>query len=141
MALALSFTMLCGTSVSVVSAATSGSCGATGSKVNYSYDVSTNVLTISGTGAIKNYADSTAAVLRAPWYEYKSKCVSVVIQEGVTKIGNYNFSNKLCVSIKNYVWHCLSKPMKEFLSQINLENEIKFLVRLTFLITSPGCKK
>lgn len=93
MALALSFTMLCGTSVSVVSAATSGSCGATGSKVNYSYDVSTNVLTISGTGAIKNYADSTAAFLRAPWYEYKSKCVSVVIQEGVTKIGNYNFSN------------------------------------------------
>lgn len=93
MALALSFTMLCGTSVAVVSAATSGSCGATGSKVNYSYDESTNVLTISGTGAIKDYYNSTAAVLRAPWYEYKSKCVSIVIQDGVTKIGNFNFSN------------------------------------------------
>lgn len=66
MALALSFTMLCGTSVAVVSAATSGSCGAAGSKVNYSYDESTNVLTISGTGAIKDYYNSTAAVLRAP---------------------------------------------------------------------------
>lgn len=93
MALTLSFTMLCGTSVAVVSAATSGSCGATGSKVNYSYDESTNVLTISGTGAIKDYYNSTAAVLRAPWYEYKSKCVSIVIQDGVTKIGNFNFSN------------------------------------------------
>lgn len=93
MALALSFTMLCGTSVAVVSAATSGNCGATGSKVNYSYDESTNVLTISGTGAIKDYYNSTAAGLRAPWYEYKSKCVSIVIQDGVTKIGNFNFSN------------------------------------------------
>ncbi len=94
MALALSFTVLCGTSVSVVSAATSGDCGATGSDVHYSYDESTNVLTISGTGTMKNYADTTLSYSRrVPWYDYKSTCVAVVIQEGVTQIGTYNFTN------------------------------------------------
>ena len=46
------------------------------------------VLTISGTGAMYDYAKDA----RAPWYDYKYKITSVVIDEGITSIGNNAFS-------------------------------------------------
>ena len=55
-------------------AASSGSCGATGSSVNYSYDSSTKTLTITGTGAIKDYLDVSTILTRVPWYDYRDEC-------------------------------------------------------------------
>lgn len=72
-------------------AASSGSCGATGSSVNYSYDSSTKTLTITGTGAIKDYSDLSTISTRVPWYDYRDECTSLVIGEGVTRIGNRAF--------------------------------------------------
>ena len=72
-------------------AASSGSCGATGSSVNYSYDSSTKTLTITGTGAIKDYSDVSTILTRVPWYDYRDECTSLVIGEGVTRIGNRAF--------------------------------------------------
>ena len=57
-------------------------CGAEGdgSNLKWSLDVQTGVLTISGTGVMKNYgADDT-------WYSYHAWIKSLVIEEGITTI-------------------------------------------------------
>jgi len=46
-------------------------------------------LTISGTGAMANYTDNVNGI--APWYKYRNDITSVVVENGVTKIGNYAF--------------------------------------------------
>ena len=61
----------------------SGSCG----EVSYSYVESTYTLTISGTGAMADYEDAS----ELPWYSYASGIKSIVIEDGVTSIGNYAF--------------------------------------------------
>ena len=45
------------------------------------------VLTVYGTGAMKNYAAKNGM----PWYDYADQIRSVVIEEGVTSIGDYAF--------------------------------------------------
>ena len=61
----------------------SGSCG---ENVTYSFVESTGTLTISGTGAMKNYEQYTM-----PWKAYISSIEKVVIEDGVTSIGEYAF--------------------------------------------------
>ncbi|MBR5459768.1 MAG: leucine-rich repeat domain-containing protein, partial [Clostridia bacterium] len=48
-----------------------------------------NVLTVKGEGAIPNYTRTETA----PWYEYRKKIVSIIIDDGVTGIGDYAFYN------------------------------------------------
>ena len=48
------------------------------------------VLTISGTGAMANYYFPWGEY--TPWYEERARITSVVLQEGVTSIGEYAFS-------------------------------------------------
>ena len=43
-------------------------------------------LTISGTGTMEDYFDG------APWYDYRTDIISVVIESGVTSIGNWAFA-------------------------------------------------
>lgn len=76
-----------------VLAASSGSCGATGSSVRYEYNSDTKTLTITGTGAIKDFSDIQIASGKVPWSDYRGECTSVVIGEGVTRIGNRSFYN------------------------------------------------
>ncbi len=78
--------MLAGCTVAY--AATSGSCGASGASVTWSIDAN-GVLTITGTGAMKDYSTD------GPWTESSVK--QVVIGAGVTSIGNYAF--KGCVNM------------------------------------------
>ena len=61
----------------------SGSCG---ENVTYSFVESTGTLTISGTGAMTKYNSSNR-----PWYNYRSSIKKVVINNGVTSIGDYAF--------------------------------------------------
>lgn len=65
----------------------SGECGAEGD--NLTWEFSGDTLTISGTGAMKdyNYYDPYLA----PWYQYRSNLKYVVIESGVTSVGNYAF--------------------------------------------------
>ncbi len=58
----------------------SGTCGAA---ATWKLD-SDGVLTISGTGAMYDYEES-------PWYSYRESVYSVVIESGITTIGNYAF--------------------------------------------------
>ena len=74
----------------------SGSCGAQGS--NLTWEISCDsILTISGTGEMANWTGEK----ETPWYNYNSALGpkgflpfhSVVIEEGVTSVGNYAFRN------------------------------------------------
>lgn len=68
---------------------TSGSCG---ENLSWSFDETTDVLTISGTGAMYDYSDFSPEN-RAPWFACLrgEDGVSVVIGEGVTSVGKAAF--------------------------------------------------
>ena len=77
----------------------------TSGNITWNLDESTGVLTLSGTGAMNDYKSSFTV---APWattsYGYKIK--SVIINEGVTSIGNYAFyqvTNMTSIVIPNSV--------------------------------------
>ena len=77
----------------------SGDCSAEDSW-NSTNDVSwslndNGVLTISGTGQMKNYSESNAA----PWFSERLSIKQVIINPGVTYIGNYAFY--YCVNLEN----------------------------------------
>ena len=65
--------------------AESGTCGANGD--NLTWELTDSVLTISGTGAMKDWNGQSSV----PWYSYCSSIKSVVIETGVTSIGKYAF--------------------------------------------------
>ncbi len=73
-----------------VSAATvaEGTCGADGDNLTWVLD-DTGTLTISGTGAMKNYSRHTDV----PWNTYDSDIIEVVFTDTVTSIGKYAFYN------------------------------------------------
>ena len=66
----------------VVEAIASGICGAEGDNLTWTLD-SDGVLTISGTGAMKDYPNE----IGAPWADFADDLTKVVIEEGITTIG------------------------------------------------------
>lgn len=88
-----------------VSAETSGDCGD-----NATWSLSDDgVLTISGSGAIRDYIYEGANVwplIKAPWRDYASRVKKVVVNSGITRIGDNAFCclpNVTSVSIANTV--------------------------------------
>ena len=86
--------------ISMVFGATNytGNCGADGATLTrpgknatFVYNESIRTLTISGTGAIKDYGDTV--LNKRPWDDYKDQIQKVVIGEGITTIGKLNFYN------------------------------------------------
>ena len=69
-------------------ASNSGPCG---DNVNWSLDTKTGVLTISGSGAMYDYSPYSSS--ESPWHSYMGGIKSVVIENGVTNIGEYAFRN------------------------------------------------
>ncbi len=70
-------------------------CGAKASdKVVWFYDEDTTTLTITGTGAMADYEGDNK-----PWNSFKSQITNVIINNGVTTIGNYAFGE--CSNLKS----------------------------------------
>lgn len=68
---------------------------------NCTWVLNDGVLTISGTGAMTDYAHT-----KTPWYSYKNTITSVIVEEGVTTIGTQafrDFSNLESLSIPSTV--------------------------------------
>lgn len=83
----------------VATADKSGTCG---DNLTWTYETATKKLTISGNGDMKDYSPLTPS----PWYSYydSNSVTNVVIEEGVTSIGNYAFyecSNLQSISMPN----------------------------------------
>ncbi len=81
---------------SKAAAPTEGTCGE-----NASWKLEGGTLTISGTGEMSNYGSNDA-----PWYDSRSSITKVVIEDGITSIGNYAFygcSNLSSVTIPDSV--------------------------------------
>lgn len=67
-----------------------GSCG---DGVTWEFDPDTGALSVTGSGAIRNYGNSYGGDgSEAPWSSYKSSIQSVVIGSGVTGVGNEAFA-------------------------------------------------
>ena len=64
----------------------SGTCGE-----NATWSLANGVLTISGTGDMANYSDTGDNT--APWTEYREDITTVIIEDGVTGIGDYSFGD------------------------------------------------
>ena len=65
-------------------AATSGTCG---ENLTWNFDTSTGTLTISGSGDMRNYSHGWSS----PWDSYDESVRKLVIDEGVTSIGDWAF--------------------------------------------------
>ena len=75
----------------------SGSCG---DHVTYTYNSTTGTLTIQGKGAMNDYNYTN------PWSSFRESIKTIVIKDGVTRIGNYAFwasSGLVSVTIPNSV--------------------------------------
>ena len=66
-----------------------GQCGAEGSDVSWELNAKTMALSISGTGAMADYANANSV----PWISMRDKITSATIAEGVTSVGGYAFYN------------------------------------------------
>lgn len=64
-------------------AAVSGTCG---QDLTWTLD-DAGVLTISGTGAMTDYLGGNA-----PWFDYQNQITAIVLEPGITRIGNYAFN-------------------------------------------------
>ena len=85
LAITMLFSITTGLDLTVHAAELSGTCG---DNITWEIDAETGVLTISGTGAMKDY--STSDTSRSPFY-YNDYIKTAVIGEGITSIGGHAF--------------------------------------------------
>lgn len=80
-----------------------GTCGATGNEANVTWSLSCDsTLTISGTGAMADYTNTD----NLPWVTYRDAIKTIVVEEGVTTIGDRAFgysANATSVTIPSSV--------------------------------------
>ena len=63
-----------------------------GSNLHWKYDIRTDTLTISGTGEMPNYKAVDIGQASIPWYRFIHRIKEVIIEDGVTAIGDYAFA-------------------------------------------------
>jgi hypothetical protein len=113
-----------------------GNCGDKGNNVILSVILSLNTedstLTISGTGAIRNYS----GFFKLPWYSYPIQ--TVVIEEGVTSIGRYAYycSGLTGVTIGNGVTNIRDRAFSDCsdLTNVTIGEGVKSIGEWAFTI-------
>ena len=74
-------------SAAITASAEEAASGQCGENAFWSFDTATGKLTISGTGAMKDYYDNGDQ----PWNDYRENITSVEIENGITSIGKNTF--------------------------------------------------
>ena len=110
----------------------SGECGANGDNLTWVL-TDDGTLTISGSGKMKSYSDSSVA----PWYAKRTKILSVVVEDGVTSNGSCAFyaclklaSVTLPEGIKSIGYSSFRDCAK--LAEVNIPNSVTSIDGLTF---------
>lgn len=101
-----------------------------GDGVKYSFYEITGELIISGKGKINDFSETMSEY--SPWHKYNNSIISVVIEDGVTEIGNaafYDCKNLVSVTIPDSVTTIGDKAFKfcKSLVSITLPSNIKEL--------------
>ena len=115
-----------------------GTCGADGDGSNLSWELNhdSGIMTISGSGAMANFAYGTGNDKDTPrWMNNQDKVTTIVISEGVTTIGNEAFSsfhNLTSITIPNTI---TTIGEQAFLNCSNLESIV-----LPSALTKIGAK-
>ena len=65
--------------------------GSAGENVSWSYNAATKTLRIWGEGPMDDYAATASPAVYAPWNDYQAEIEHVVVESGVTTIGNCAF--------------------------------------------------
>ncbi len=115
------------------SALTSNNNAMSGSNAKWSYDTSSKVLTISGSGAMTNYTDTPDAFADYNWklvVTIMNNARSIVINNGITTIGNFvfkGFKNVTSVSIPASVTTIGSNAFRDCtsLASISVPSSVK----------------
>ena len=102
---------------------TSGTCGP-----NLTWDLTDGILTISGTGDMTDFSYPDCG----PWYSLSSSITSVVINDGVTSIGDYAFyscANLTSVTIGNSVTSIGGKAFSSCssLTSVTIPNSVEII--------------
>ena len=77
-------------SVSMNAEVYSGDCGEQGDNVKWTLDTETGLLTIAGSGPMKNYQQRNKTT-NVPWFIYSGSIIKVIIEDGVMTIGQFAF--------------------------------------------------
>ena len=98
-----------------------------------SWKLEDGVLTISGEGAMENYAKA----VKQPWYEKRAQITSVVVEDGITEIGDFAFyglSNLKEISIADSVTKVGNYALKNCsaLSEIQLPEKLESIGESAF---------
>ena len=110
--LAVSLLMVC--AVSANAAETSGKCGD-----NLTWTLNGNTLTISGTGPMYDYSEENPA----PWTSLTTNLLKIIIEDGVTSIGNRAF--------------CFEKTFS--IVDVYIAGSVTYVGDRAFRITLTGC--
>ncbi len=100
---ALAALLLCLLPTAAFAAEITGECGDQGANITYSYDPDTYVLTLTGSGATKNFSSYGSG--RSPFVTnttIKNNCKTIVIGEGITRIGDYTFNT--LTKVESITW-------------------------------------
>ena len=116
LALLLAFVMTFSLLPTVTWAADNDCSAAGDGSVTWKYDADTTTLTISGTGAMKDYA----SVNVTPWNSYKAKTKTIIIGEGVTRVGNSAFAAHTALTSVSLPATLESIGQKAFMATRNL---------------------
>ncbi|MGN0469164.1 MAG: leucine-rich repeat domain-containing protein, partial [Acutalibacteraceae bacterium] len=70
--------------------------------ISYTFNEDTGLLTINGSGPMQDYElDEESLSVNTPYYQYRDKITSLVVEEGITEIGTYAFA--LLINLKTAV--------------------------------------
>ena len=101
--------------------------GTVNSRISWVLDGDTGTLTVAGTGAIPSYRFS-----KAPWYDYRNSVKRIVVEEGITEVGERAFywsinCTELClpeslIAIREYGFNNLQN-----LKQVTLPSNLRII--------------